>query len=57
MGAFEGALPIAISNPPQLVDPFDLRAALRRCKKRFDKGTKARKRCFTKARRKDAAAG
>jgi hypothetical protein len=41
--------PPPVLTPP-LTQPFNLAAAIKRCKKKFAKGSKARKRCIKKAR-------
>jgi hypothetical protein len=42
--------PPATSPPVTSTVPFDLAAAVRKCKKKFRKGTRARKKCIKKAR-------
>ena len=47
--------PVIKFDPPE-PPPFDLKAAIKRCKRKFRKGSKGRKACGRKARRRAAAA-
>jgi hypothetical protein len=50
--------PLTPVTPPTLLTPvagFDLAAAIKRCKKKFPKGSKARRKCIRKARQRAAA--
>jgi thermitase len=47
--------PPPVVQPPPPPAPFNLKAAIKRCKKKFRKGTKGRKACIRKARKRAAA--
>jgi hypothetical protein len=49
--------PSPVVTVPPVPQPFTLGAAIKRCKKKFRKGSKARKRCIKKARARALALG